>query len=64
MERAENIVFLGPSGVGKTNPRLRLGYLATRRGWKVRFTTDAQALRARGSMILASNLTFGLWDQA
>ena len=41
VERAENIVFLGPSGVGKTHLAIALGYLATQRGWKVRFTTAA-----------------------
>ena len=41
VERAENIVFLGPSGVGKTHLAIALGYLATQQGWKVRFTTAA-----------------------
>ena len=41
VERAENVVLLGPSGVGKTHLALALGYLATQRGWKVRFTTAA-----------------------
>lgn len=41
VERAENVVFLGPSGVGKTHLAIGLGYLATQRGWKVRFTTAA-----------------------
>jgi DNA replication protein DnaC len=40
-ERAENVVLLGPSGVGKTHLAIALGYLATQRGWKVRFTTAA-----------------------
>ena len=34
-------MFLGPSGVGKTHLAIALGYLATQRGWKVRFTTAA-----------------------
>jgi DNA replication protein DnaC len=41
VERTENVVFLGPSGVGKTHLAIALGYLATQRGWKVRFTTAA-----------------------
>src|SRR5712671_6033877 len=37
VERAENIVFLGPSGVGKTHLAIALGYLATQKGYKTRF---------------------------
>src|SRR6204780_2340568 len=39
--RAENVVFLGPSGVGKTHLAIALGYLATQKGYKTRFTTAA-----------------------
>ena len=41
IERAENVVLLGPSGVGKTHLAIALGHLATQRAMKVRFTTAA-----------------------
>ena len=41
VERKENVIFLGPSGVGKTHLAIALGYLATQSGCKVRFTTAA-----------------------
>jgi len=44
IERAENIVMLGPSGTGKTHLAIAYGYLATQRGWKVRFTTAADLI--------------------
>jgi len=37
VERAENVGFLGPSGVGKTHLAIALGYLATQKGYKTRF---------------------------
>jgi len=40
-ERAENVVFLGPSGVGKTHLAIALGYLATQKGYKTRFFSAA-----------------------
>ncbi|AJJ49237.1 istB-like ATP binding family protein [Yersinia pestis] len=38
IERNENIVLLGPSGVGKTHLAIAMGYEAVRAGIKVRFT--------------------------
>ncbi len=39
METAENVLFLGPSGVGKTHLSIALGYEAIKAGYKVRFIT-------------------------
>jgi len=41
VERKENVIFLGPSGVGKTHLAIALGYLATQSSIKVRFITAA-----------------------
>ena len=41
VERKENVIFLGPSGVGKTHLAIALGYLATQSGVKVRFVSAA-----------------------
>jgi DNA replication protein DnaC len=40
-ERAENVVFLGPSGVRKTHLAIALGYLANHKGYKPRFFSAA-----------------------
>ena len=44
VERKENVIFLGPSGVGKTHLAIGLGYLATQSGVKVRFVTAADLI--------------------
>lgn len=41
IEKMENVVLLGPSGVGKTHLAIALGYLATQSGLKARFITAA-----------------------
>ena len=44
VERAENVVLLGPSGVGKTHLALALAHRAVGAGHKVRFITAADLM--------------------
>lgn len=44
VERAENVVMLGPSGVGKTHIALALAHRAVSAGHKVRFITAADLM--------------------
>lgn len=44
VERADNVVLLGPSGVGKTHLAIALGYKATQAGVKTRFISAADLM--------------------
>jgi DNA replication protein DnaC len=44
VERCENAVLLGPSGVGKTHPAIAIGYAATQAGIKIKFITAADLM--------------------
>lgn len=46
VERAENVVMLGPSGTGKTHLAIAYGLIAAAKGWKVRFTSAADLVIA------------------
>jgi DNA replication protein DnaC len=52
VERAENVVLLGPSGLGKTHLAIALGYKATQSGIKTRFISAAE-LMGEGLVIAA-----------
>lgn len=44
LERKENVIFLGPSGTGKSHLAIALGYRATQSGVKVRFISAADLM--------------------
>ena len=46
VERAENVVLLGPSGTGKTHLAIAFGLIAAHKGWKVRFLSAADLVIA------------------
>ena len=49
MERAENIVLIGPSGIGKTHLATAIGIRATQAGLKVKFITAADLMLQLGT---------------
>ena len=51
IDRHENVIALGPSGVGKTHIALGFGLAACQKGLKVRFTAAAVVLpgKSRGT---------------
>ena len=46
VERAENVVLLGPFGTGRTHLAIAFGLIAAAKGWKVRFTSAADLVIA------------------
>lgn len=46
IDRAENVIFLGPPGVGKTHLSIALGLEAIQKGYEVRFLTLAQLIES------------------
>ena len=56
IERRENIVLLGPSGIGKTHLAISLAYKAVMSGYKVRFITASDLMLQLSSAHLQGKL--------